>query len=201
MAAAARRAIAAALTAVLLCGCAAAGRRPAAAGIPRWLLLQARTIGRGERFHPPANGPLLGPCRPKLGARTEAHVELFAANQVVLVASGIGTLAPRSYSADRIVGARCYGKLVTLDPTGVVLVRPGRQLTLSELFRAWGQPLSNSRLASFTAAPGAHVTVFIGGRRWHAAPGSVPLTAHAEIVLEVGPYVPPHHSYTFPPLP
>jgi len=27
----------------------------------------------------------------------------------------------------------------------------------------------------------------------------VPLTAHAEVVLEVGPYVPPHRSYTFPP--
>jgi hypothetical protein len=27
----------------------------------------------------------------------------------------------------------------------------------------------------------------------------VPLTPHAEIVLEVGPHVPPHASYTFPP--
>jgi hypothetical protein len=27
----------------------------------------------------------------------------------------------------------------------------------------------------------------------------VPLTPHAEIVLEVGPQVPPHTTYTFPP--
>jgi len=27
----------------------------------------------------------------------------------------------------------------------------------------------------------------------------VPLTRHAEIVLEVGPHVPPHSSYMFPP--
>jgi len=27
----------------------------------------------------------------------------------------------------------------------------------------------------------------------------VPLARHSEIVLEVGPYVPPHRSYTFPP--
>jgi hypothetical protein len=186
---------------VLLCGCGAAQRRPAAAGIPRWLLLQARPIGRGERFHPPSTGPVLGPCRQQLGARTESHVELFATNQVVLVASGIGTLPPRSFAADRIAGARCYGALVTLDPTGVVLARRGRRLTLSDLFRSWGQPLTDSRLASFTAAPGTHVTVFVDGRRWTAAPGSVPLTAHAEIVLEVGPYVPPHRFYTFPPLP
>jgi hypothetical protein len=46
------------------------------------------------------------------------------------------------------------------------------------LFRSRGQPLSATRLASFRA---------------------VPLTRHAEIVLEVGPHVPPHSSYAFPP--
>ncbi|MGO9754909.1 MAG: hypothetical protein ACLP8S_31440 [Solirubrobacteraceae bacterium] len=186
---------------LLLYGCGSTQPRPAAGAIPRWLLLEARTIGRGERFHPPASGPAVGRCRPALGARLEAHVELFAANQVVLVAAGIGTTAPRSFASDRIVGARCYGALVTLDPTGVVLVRPGRRLTLSDLFRSWGQPLSDSQLASFAAAPGAHVMVFVDGRRLHRAPGNVPLTGHAEIVLEVGPYVPPHRFYTFPPLP
>lgn len=67
------------------------------------------------------------------------------------------------------------------------------------LFRSWGQPLSRTRLASFRAPKGAHVAVFVNGRSWHGAPGAVPLTRHAEIVLEVGPHVPPHASYTFPP--
>jgi hypothetical protein len=136
-----------------------------------------------------------------LGARIEAHVELFAANHVVLVASGIGTRPPRARSAGRIVAARCYGAIVTLDPTGVVFVRAGPALTLADLFRSWGQPLSTSRLASFTAAPGTRLTVFIDGRAWRGAPATVPLTGHAEIVLEVGPHVPPHRSYTFPPIP
>jgi hypothetical protein len=39
----------------------------------------------------------------------------------------------------------------------------------------------------------------VNGRRVHAPPPSVPLTRHAEIVLEVGPHVPPHSSYAFPP--
>ena len=127
------------------------------------------------------------------------HVELFAANRVVLVPAGIGTRAPRGFSAGRISSARCYGDLVTLEPTGVVLVRPGAQLLLSDLFRAWGQPLAPSRLASFSATAGTQVVVFVDGRRWPGSPGSVPLTRHAEIVLEVGPYVPAHTSYTFPP--
>jgi hypothetical protein len=40
--------------------------------------------------------------------------------------------------------------------------------------------------------------VFVDGERWPGAPAAVPLTRHAEIVLEVGPRVPPHSSYAFP---
>ena len=43
------------------------------------------------------------------------------------------------------------------------------------------------------------MAVFVDGRPWRGAPGAVPLTRHAEIVLEVGPHVPPHSSYAFPP--
>jgi hypothetical protein len=41
----------------------------------------------------------------------------------------------------------------------------------------------------------------VAGRLWRGAPGAVQLLQHAEIVLEVGPYVPPHYSYTFAPVP
>jgi hypothetical protein len=124
------------------------------------------------------------------------HVEVFAAGRVVLVAAGIGTRPPRSYSMGRIDAAGCFGDLVTLEPTGVVLVRAGARLALSDLFRSWGQPLSARRLASFRGAP---VAVFVAGRRWSGHPGAVPLARRAEIVLEIGPYVPPHTAYTFPP--
>lgn len=106
---------------------------------------------------------------------------------------------PVVVSVGRVSSARCYGAVVTLDPTGLVLVRPGQHLTLAVLFKAWGQPLSSSRLASFSAAPGHRVAVFVDGRRWSGNPATVPLMPHSEIVLEVGPYVPPHASYTFPP--
>jgi hypothetical protein len=142
---------------------------------------------------------VVGRCRRRLGRRVAVHVELFAADRVVLVATGIGTSAPRAFSAGRIVGARCYGELVTFDPTGVVLIRPGARLPLSALFRAWGQPLSRTRVASFSAPPGGQVTVFVDGARWRGAPESVPLEVHSEIVVEIGPHVPPHSSYTFPP--
>ena len=172
---------------------------PSATAIPSALLSQARPIGAGPRFHPPAAGPVIGPCTRTLGPRDGVHVEVFASDRVLLLPAGIGVKAPRDLLDGRITGAGCYGTLVTLDPTGLVLIRPGASLTLGALFRSWGQPLSPTRLTSFSASAGAGVTVFVNGRRWPGAPATVPLTRHAEIVLEVGPYVPPHPSYAFPP--
>jgi hypothetical protein len=127
-------------------------------------------------------------------------VEVFAQNRVVLVAAGIGTRPRPRFAAARITAARCYGAVVTLDSTGVVLVRRGLRLTLSALFRSWGEPLSRSRLASFSAPPGTRVVAFVDGRRWPGPAGDVPLTEHAEIVVEVGPHVPPHRTYAFAPI-
>jgi hypothetical protein len=177
----------------------ASGSNPADTQIPQGLLSQARPIGAGPDFQPPATGPVTGPCLAALGPRDGVHVEVFAANRVVLLPAGIGVRSPRTSATGRITGASCYGALVTLDPTGLVLVRPGAGLTVAALFRSWGQPLSATRLASFRAAAGTRVAVFVDGRPWPGAPGAVPLTRHAEIVLEVGPHVPPHSSYAFPP--
>jgi len=175
------------------------GSNPADAQIPQGLLSQARPIGAGPDFQPPATGPVTGACLPALGPRDGVHVEVFAANRVVLLPAAIGVRAPRTSVTGRITHANCYGALVTLDPTGLVLVRPGAGLTVAALFRSWGQPLSATRLASFLPAAGTRVAVFVDGRPWPGAPGAVPLTRHAEIVLEVGPHVPPHSSYAFPP--
>ena len=166
---------------------------------PAALVAQARPIGRGPSFQPPVRGPILGTCERTLGPRDGVHVEVFAANHVVLLPAGIGTRPPRALEAGRISSAGCYGDLVTLDPTGVVLVRPGSRLTVPDLFRAWGEPLSAYRLASFSSAANAPVAAFVDGRRWHGSLASVVLRRHAEIVLEIGPYVPPHAHYTFPP--
>jgi hypothetical protein len=188
-----------ALATALIAGCGASSATRHGVGIPTALARESRPIGHGPRFHPPARGPIIGPCLPALGRRFGVHVEVFAANRVVLIAAGIGARPPLAHSEGRIVKARCYGALVTLEPTGVVLVSRDSVLSVGGLFHSWGQPLSAHRLASFNAGPGRHVAVFVDGRSWTGSPGSVPLTRHAEIVLEVGPHVPPHRSYTFPP--
>lgn len=183
-------------------GCGAtssAGAGSATGAIPSALLREARPIGAGPRFQPPVRGPVIGRCRAGLGARHGVHVELFAANRVVVIAAGIGVRSPVRFSAGRISAARCYGALVTVEPTGVVLLRPGVRLTLGDLFRAWGQPLSTDRAGPFAAGRGDRVRVYTSARQRPGDPATVPLTVHGEIVVEVGPRVPPHTAYTFPP--
>jgi len=195
---------AALLSAAVALGVAACGsggatgtHRHAGRGIPPSLAAAARPIGAGPRFHPSIRGPGPDRCLPTLHRRYGVHVELFAADRVVLVAPGIGVGRPWHLVGARIASARCYGSLVTLDPTGVVLVRPGSRDTVGELFRDWGRPLGARRLLSFRS--GGRVRAYVDGRRWtRTAPAAIPLTRHAEIVLELGPYVPPHRSFTFP---
>ena len=75
----------------------------------------------------------------------------------------------------------------------IAVAAPG--LTLGDLFDVWGQPLSHTRMAGFRG----RVRAFVGGRRWNRGPRAIPLARHAQIVLEVGGYVPPHRTYLFPP--
>jgi len=146
-------------------------------------------IGVGPRYHPTAYNATVAAGRPvgslrctSSGASFAVHVELFARRRVVIVPPGIG-IGPH----------RCAYPLRTTAPTGVVHVAR-RGLTLGDLFRVWGRRLGPSVLLSFRE----RVSVFVGGHRWHGQPGAVPLTRHAQIVLEVGGYVPPHPSYLFP---
>ena len=171
------------------------GSPAAAQAIPPGLARESRPIGRGRAFAPPARGPVLGPCRPGLGRRVGVHVEVFAADRVVLVAAGIGVRGPVRRLEGRITAARCFGELVTLEPTGVVLLAPGTRATVADLFRSWGRPLGPGRLLSFAG----RVRVYVAGRRVREPAGRVALTPRGEIVLEVGPYVPPHAGYRFPP--
>ena len=141
------RCVAACVAAPLLAGCGGRPGRPGEAEASRGR--DSRIAARGTadggcwRALPPA-GDRAHPRRLPAGvwARDRRHVELFAANHVVLIAGGIGTAAPRTVVDARVTHAGCFGSVVTLDPTGIVYARAGSTLTLADLFRSWGQPLS-----------------------------------------------------------
>jgi hypothetical protein len=148
-------------------------------------------IGMGPRFHLDAVSPAVRrsapigrlECTRRPGARTVGHIELFALRRVLILPAGIGT-SPK----------RCSYAVRTTEPTGVIEFVSGADLTLGDLFDVWGQPLSRARMAGFRGK----VRVYVAGRPRRGDPSSVPLTPHAQIVLEVGGYVPPHPFFLFP---
>ena len=164
----------------------------------------ATPIGVGPRYHPPAatarvlRGEPVGALRCGAGGRRfGVHLEVFASGRVVIVPAGIGVAAPRTRVGAFVRPGGCSYAVRTLDPTGVVEVRHGARLTLGRLFAVWCQPLSATRLAGFSTRRGAPVRAYVAGRRWRGPPGTIPLRRHAQIVLELGRFVPPHRSFRF----
>ncbi len=174
-------------------------------------LARTRPAGLGPAFRPApignpavAAGAPVGPlrCRHADGRLYGAHIELFARSRGVVVPAGIGIAPPQRRRGAFVVGGRCSYPLRTAEPTGVVEVDPAAvpaAPTVGELFALWGQPLSGRRLGPFRAAPGASVVAFLDGRRWRGDPRAIPLRRHAQVVIELGPLVEPHATYTFPP--
>jgi hypothetical protein len=178
-------------TALLLCvvlaGCGAGtpsrhATHPLPAGV--------RPIGPGPRFRPPLGRQRVHDCRPLLGRRHGVHLELFARRFVVLFPAGIGTTAPRRLLGGRIERARCFGPFVTIDPTGLVLLRPGVHATVGDVFAQWGR--------RFGAGFRGRVRAWVNGVEQQGSAAEIPLRRHDEIVLEIGGYVVPHAFYTFP---
>jgi hypothetical protein len=148
-------------------------------------------IGVGPRYHPrPAVHAACAPGVLRTGSRL--HVELFANGRVVIVPAAIGVGGAR-FELGRVRSARCRARVWTVEPTGVVQFE-GRT-TLRDLFGVWGTRLAPGRLLSFTGA----VRVYVDGLLRRGDPRTLVLHDRDEVVLEVGPYIPPHVSYRFPP--
>jgi hypothetical protein len=135
-------------------------------------------IGVGPTYHPrPA---VHAPCVAAAGAGARVHLELFANRRVVLVPARIGRRPA------------CHARIWTDDPTGVVRVQ-GRA-TLGDLFAVWGRRLRPMRLLGFAG----RVRAYRNGALRRGDPRGIPLRDGDELVLEIGGYVPPHHSFRFP---
>jgi hypothetical protein len=160
-------------------------------------------IGVGASYHPPAassdvvSGRAIGRlrCERRSAPRFGVHLEVFAHRRVVIVPAGIGVARPWGRYFSRLIPGGCTYPARTLDPTGVIEVQAGSRLTLGDVFRLWNQPLGPHRLAGFESR--APVLAFVGGKRRRGDASSIALTTHAQIVLEIAGFVPPHPRYLF----
>ncbi len=162
-------------------------------------------VGSGAAYRPPPLSRDVRRARPvgrmrcsrASAKRAGAHVELIVNRHVVLLPAGVGVAPPYHRRGAYVFSGRCSYPVRTLEPTGVVEIAAvkGGPPTLGELFSLWGQPLGPARLAAFKGP----VATWVNGRPHRSDPRSVVLSRHAVIVLEVGPRIPPHASYSFPP--
>jgi hypothetical protein len=163
-------------------------------------------IGVGPAYHPRPDTPAVQNAAPVgrfscLRGRHEralAHVEVFARGRVVLLPAGIGVAPPLRWRGGYVERGRCSYAVRTKAPTGVVEFVAAARPTLGDLFAVWGQPLSSRRLGQFRTSSARPVRAWIGGAPWRSDVRRIPLRNHAQIVVELGAFVPPHSFFLFP---
>src|SRR4051794_17695633 len=126
-------------------------------------------IGQGLGYRlPPAGADVRG-GRPVMGLRCGprapsdrfgVHLEVFANHFDVIVPAGIGVAPPLSRKGAYVTGGRCSYPARTLEPTGLIEVAKGSELTLGQFFGLWAQPLGPRKLLGFRGP----VTAFVDGR-------------------------------------
>ncbi|HWF75420.1 MAG TPA: hypothetical protein VG186_18880 [Solirubrobacteraceae bacterium] len=128
-----------------------------------------------------------------------AHLTIFVNGTPRQIPYAIGITQPKPQSTPQgtfIGGGNCFYWLHTHAADGIVHIESPvqRTYTLGNFFDVWGQPLGPRQVGS---AKGP-VTAIYNGKLYDGNPRDIPLTAHAQIQLEVGrPLVAPV-AITFP---
>jgi hypothetical protein len=93
---------------------------------------------------------------------------------------------------------KTYSSIHTHTPDGIIHVEAprDRSFTLGDFFAVWGQPLDKTHVATASTKKRESMRVFVNGVRYTGNPAQIPLTAHADIVIEVGPPFRKHAPFT-----
>jgi len=149
--------------------------RIAIAGIP---CLFAASAARGQAMGQTIKGIS---CDAQEGQRIHIHQHLaiYDHGKAVTIPQFIGI--PQA--------ARCIYWLHTHTPDGIIHVEApmDRSFTLGDFFAVWGQPLDKKHAASAVAKRGDQLRVWVNGTRYSGDPAKIPLTAHADILIQAGP--------------
>ena len=128
-----------------------------------------------------------------------AHLAVFVngTQRQVPAAIGIpGAQAQETANGPFIGAGTCFYWLHTHAPDGIIHIESPvqRTYTLGEFFDEWGQPLGPARVGPATG----RVVALYNGKVYHGNPCGIPLTAHAQIQLDIGnPLIAPQ-PVTFP---
>jgi hypothetical protein len=176
----------------------------------------ARGAALGPEGVPVPDAPVLAPARDVGGGRPidgiacqrreqirfhiHAHLSIVVRGRPRRIPAGIGIAARREVAATPagafVLGGSCFTWLHTHAADGVVHIESplARTYTLGELFDVWGEPLGRRQVGPARG----HVTALVGGRVFRGDPRAIPLTAHAQVQLDVGEPVVPARPISFP---
>jgi hypothetical protein len=124
-----------------------------------------------------------------------AHLTVFvngSARQIPAAIGIPGAQATQTAQGEFIESGTCFYWLHTHAPDGIIHIESPvqRTYTLGNFFDEWGQPLSSDQVGPVNG----HVVAIYNGQVYTGNPRNIPLTAHAQIQLQVGtPLVAPEH--------
>ena len=92
-------------------------------------------------------------------------------------------------SVGRPSAKRCLYWLHTHTPDGIFHIEApqARSFTLGDFFMVWDQPLTKTAASSAHTSRRESAKVWVNGKQFTGNPRSIPLVAHADIVIQVGP--------------
>ncbi|MBV9094312.1 MAG: hypothetical protein JO132_10615 [Streptosporangiaceae bacterium] len=128
-----------------------------------------------------------------------AHLTIFVNGQARQVPAAIGipgAQAQQTPYGPFIAAGTCFYWLHTHAADGIIHIESPiqRTYTLGDFFDIWGQLLGPGQVGPATG----HVIALYNGRVYEGNPRDIPLTAHAQIQLDIGtPLIAPQHI-TFP---
>jgi hypothetical protein len=128
-----------------------------------------------------------------------AHLTVFvngSARQVPAAIGIPGAVAQSTPAGPFVDNGTCFYWLHTHAADGIIHIESPvhRTYTLGNFFDEWGQPLSASRVGPASG----HVVAIYNGQVFTGNPRDIPLTAHAQIQLEVGTPLVGLEHITFP---
>jgi hypothetical protein len=128
-----------------------------------------------------------------------AHLTVFVDGAPRRIPYGVGIAGPQTSQTPvgpYVGGGTCFYWLHTHAADGIIHIESPiqRTFTLGDFFDVWGQKLGPAQVGPSTGA----VTAIYNGHVYRGNPRDIPLTAHAQIQLELGaPLVAPV-AVTFP---
>jgi hypothetical protein len=146
---------------------------------------------QGPQLHVPSGEPVGGiSCDAMEGQRLHIHQHLVVLDhgRAIPIPANIGIPA----------GAQCLYWVHTHTPDGIIHIEAptDRTFTLGDFFRVWAQPLSRTAAGTAHANKGTSLKIWVDGKPYTKDPATIPLTAHADIVIEAGPPFPKPPAFT-----